>query len=105
MKNNRQEQDYLHRRLSKLEESKKTLEKANHILKESLKNYYLLFDRTPIPYQSLDEKGCILEVNKVWLLTLGYSREEVIGKWFGSFLSQKCVDHFKKNFPRFIEAG
>jgi len=33
------------------------------------------------PYQSLDEEGRIIHVNKAWLDALGYSHEEVIGRY------------------------
>jgi len=34
----------------------------------------------PACYQSLDEQGRVLDVNRSWVETLGYSRDEVIGK-------------------------
>ena len=74
-------------------------------LKESEKKFQLLFDRTPVPYQSLDQKGYFLDVNQAWLDTMGYSREEVIGKNFSEFLSPDFASHFEKNFPQFKEAG
>ena len=50
--------------------------------------YQALFLCAPLPYQSLDEDGNILLVNKAWLKALGYEKEkEVIGKWFGDFLA------------------
>ena len=62
-------------------------------------------ENAPLSYQSLDENGYFLAVNQAWLDTLGYSREEVIGKWFGDFLAPGYPDHFKINFPRFKAAG
>lgn len=67
----------------------------------NLKN---LYDEIPLPYQSLDADGNFLEVNQMWLDTLGYSREEVIGRWFGDFLTTDCLDIFKSKFPR-LTAG
>jgi PAS domain S-box-containing protein len=64
-----------------------------------------LFENAPFPYQSLDKKGCFLEVNRRWLDHLGYSREEVIGKSFGDFLHPDWQDHFKENFPQFKSIG
>jgi PAS domain S-box-containing protein len=48
--------------------------------------------------QVLDENGCLLSVNHVWLQTLGYSREEVIGRWFGDFMVSRDMGLFTKNF-------
>lgn len=74
-------------------------------LKESEIKFQLLFDRNPVPYQFLDQKGYFLDVNQAWLDTMGYSREEVIGKNFSEFLSPDFESHFEKNFPRFKAAG
>ena len=45
-----------------------------------------LYEKAPLPYQSLDADGCLVDVNHVWLETLGYTREEVIGRSFADFL-------------------
>ena len=73
-------------------------------LRESEARFRLLFENAPLSYQSLDERGYFLDVNKKWLETLGYEREEVIGKWFGDFLGLGFKEHFDKNFPLFKQA-
>lgn len=60
-----------------------------------------LFEQAPIPYQSLDEEGHILYVNSPWLDALGYGLEEVVGRWFGSFLAPSVQEVFEKSFPCF----
>lgn len=74
-------------------------------IKESEKKFQLLFDRTPVPYQSLDKNGYFLDVNQAWLDTMGYSRDEVIGKNFSEFLTPDFASYFEKNFPRFKDVG
>lgn len=74
-------------------------------LREEGINSKLLFDRAPIAYQSLDEDGNIIHVNDIWLEKLGYTGEDVTGRWFGDFLVEGFVDHFRTNFPRFKSAG
>ncbi len=64
-----------------------------------------VLDNAPLAWQSLDEQGRILDVNARWLNTLGYAREEVLGKWFGDFLAPGSVDVFAENFPCFKAAG
>jgi len=64
-----------------------------------------LFERAPISYQSLDAEGRFLEVNQAWLDTLGYGREEVLGRSFADFLHPDWIDHFRENFPRFKAIG
>ena len=74
-------------------------------LKESEERYRRLYRELPQPYQSLDENGCFLEVNDAWCQLLGYEREEVIGRWFGSFLPESNRPAFERNFPRFKAVG
>jgi len=64
-----------------------------------------LFERAPLGYQSLDENGCFLDVNDAWLETLGYKRDQVIGRWFGDFLAPDFRDSFRERFPIFKEQG
>ena len=54
-------------------------------LRESEERFRLLYEQAPIGYQSLDKEGNFLSVNETWLAMLGYSREEVVGRWFGDF--------------------
>jgi diguanylate cyclase (GGDEF)-like protein/PAS domain S-box-containing protein len=71
----------------------------------SEEKFFLLFDKAPLGYQSLDEEGRILEVNQTWLDLMGYSREEVQGRWFKDFLTRDHQDLFAECFTRFKAAG
>ena len=82
--------------------AQKSAEKELYQTKE---DFRVLFEDAPLGYQSLDENGHLLIVNKAWLEMLGYETEEVIGKWFGDFISPDQVDLFKSNFPKFIANG
>lgn len=55
----------------------------------------------PDPYQSLNEDGVIIDINDEWSKLLNYDREEVIGKYFGDFLSENEKPLFKKHFEYF----
>jgi PAS domain S-box-containing protein len=79
--------------------------RAETALLESEKRFRLLYESSPIGYQSLDADGRFLEVNPAWCAFLGYRREEVIGRWFGDFLAPNFREHFQRNFPRFKVAG
>jgi len=79
--------------------------RAEDALKASEERFRLLYERSPVPYQSLDERGHILEVNHSWLKLLGFPREEVIGRWIGEFLAPSHTGVLSKEFPRFLEAG
>jgi two-component system, sensor histidine kinase and response regulator len=74
-------------------------------LRASEDKFKSLYENAPLSYQSLDESGCILDVNPSWLTTLGYERDEVIGKNFGELLHPDWVEHFKANFPEFKQRG
>jgi len=78
---------------------------AEVVMRESEERFRLLFDKAPLSYQSLDLSGNFIEVNKAWLETFGYKREEVIGHWFGEFLALEYKEAFRKRFPIFKAAG
>lgn len=72
---------------------------------ESEERYRSLFEHAPLGYQSLDEGGNFIEVNQAWLETLGYKREEVLGRWFGDFLAPEFVAAFRGRFSLFKTEG
>ncbi|WP_051677174.1 PAS domain S-box protein [Maridesulfovibrio frigidus] len=80
------------------------LKQANAELKSSEKRFRLMFENAPLPYQSLNEHGYFLDVNKKWLQTLGYTKDEVVGNWFGDFLIDSSKEDFDRNFPMFKDA-
>lgn len=59
-----------------------------------------LFRDTFFCYQSLDENGHIIHVNKAWLDEFGYSRKQVTGRWFGDFLTPNSRNRFRKHLSR-----
>jgi PAS domain S-box-containing protein len=73
--------------------------------RQSEERFQLLFNKAPLGYQSLDDNGCFIEVNQQWLDTLGYDKDEVIGKWFGNFLCPEYIDGFRHRFPIFKSQG
>lgn len=74
-------------------------------LKESEEKYRALYENAPLAYQSLDVAGNIRDVNPQWLKTLGYERDEVIGRLFSEFLLPDWGSHFERNFPAFKARG
>ena len=74
-------------------------------LKESEEKYKALFTDAPLPYQSLDADGKFIEVNPAWLTSLGYKKEEVIGKYFGDFMTTKSAKLVKERFFNFKNSG
>jgi PAS domain S-box-containing protein len=88
-----------------LQAQNKELLITDKALRESEERFQMLFNEAPLGYQSLDIDGRFIEVNQKWLTMLGYERDEVIGKWFGDFLSPTYQDGFKKRFPIFQAQG
>ena len=74
-------------------------------LNESREKYKALYENAPLAYQSLDKDGCLMDVNPEWLKTLGYDREEVIGKNYIDFLHADWQGQFERNFPIFKQRG
>ncbi len=79
--------------------------KYENDLLNTKENFKLMFEDAPLPYQSLDENGNFISVNRAWLELLGYELEEVIGKNFGDFIHSDFKEHFKINFPKFKYEG
>jgi PAS domain S-box-containing protein len=74
-------------------------------LRKHTEYFRILFQQAPHPYQSLDEKGCLNDVNDIWLETLGYKKNEVIGTWFGDYLHTDDKKRFSKDFTEFLDQG
>lgn len=82
-----------------------TRKKMEYEVKQSEEKFQLLFDKAPLGYQSLDAEARFIDVNQKWLETLGYSKEDVIGKWFGDFLCPEYIEGFRERFPLFKSQG
>ncbi len=79
--------------------------RAEEALRQSEERFRLLYEEAPIGYQSLDEEGRVLTVNKTWLALLGYASDEVIGRPFGEFLVPSQQGLYQERFSRFRAAG
>lgn len=95
----------LQKKVEELEKQVARSAKIERALKDNQEKFRLLYERAPLPYESLDEQGMVLEVNQAWLDMLGYSRAEVIGRSMADFLSKEWQEHFKQNFSRFKAVG
>jgi len=78
---------------------------AEEALVRSERRYRELYENSPLGYQSLGADGCIIESNPSLCRMLGYEREEVIGKWFGDFLTPESAEKFRARFPEFKAKG
>jgi|GEM_PF-4577726 PAS domain S-box-containing protein len=87
--------------LSDITERKEMVE----ALRQSEEKFRTFFEKAPIGYQSLDEQGCIQEINPTWQEILGYPREEVLGRWVGDFFTPEYQEFFPAKFAHFKELG
>ena len=68
--------------------------------------YREMLETSPLPYQSLDQNGCLVQVNRAWLEALGYENEkEVLGRSFGDFLDPESRTLFPERFQHFKKTG
>jgi len=74
-------------------------------LRESESRFRDLYEKAPLAYQSLDIEGLILEVNEAWLTLLGRSRQEVVGRFIGDFMTDVSITTLANEFPRFQQVG
>ena len=75
------------------------------VLQQNEAHFRSLYEHAPLPYQSLDENGCLLAVNRAWEETLGYSREQAIGRYIGDFHVPGQEEKFKRILADFFENG
>ena len=62
------------------------------------KEYQWLFRKAPAMATSIDESGAYLEVNDAFLSRLGYTREEVLGKYPEDFVTQSSAKRIAEEF-------
>lgn len=72
--------------------------RTEEALCQSRERFRLLYDRAPLAYQTLDADGRLLDVNQTWLELTGYSRDEVLDRWFGAFLTAESAPLFEQVF-------
>ncbi|MBU0982322.1 MAG: PAS domain S-box protein [candidate division Zixibacteria bacterium] len=79
--------------------------RIHETLSKSEQNFKALYMDAPLGYQSLDENGCVQEVNNEWLRIFGYRREEVLGRSFGDFFTPENRHKFAAMFSGFRTQG
>ena len=88
-------------------ELEKRVAERTAALKESEERHRFLYEHTPVMMHSLDKNARLASVNQYWLDTLGYEREEVLGRPVTDFQTKPsgafAIDyHFKE---RFLKTG
>jgi len=62
--------------------------RAEEELRRSEERYRCLYNETPVMLHSIDQEGRLLSVSNHWLSTLGYERDEVLGRKTSEFLTE-----------------
>ncbi len=79
---------------------------AERELRRSEEKYRELYQQAPVMLHTEDPEGRLLEVNDQWLQTMGYAREEVIGRQARDFLTEESIQNeLKAAAPRFHTDG
>lgn len=81
------------------------IEQANASLRASDERFRLFYENSPTPFHSLDSHGRFVEVNQAFLRTLGYTREEIIGRSVTDLLTDASRQRFAELFPRYKQEG
>lgn len=74
-------------------------------LRESEERFRLLFEQAPIPYQSLDGNGNIIEINEAWNKLLGYEKDAIADHPFHELIVPENGDIFQDNLEKLNNSG
>ncbi|WIG96066.1 PAS domain S-box protein [Myxococcus sp. SDU36] len=75
-------------------------------LRAEEEKYRSLYKHTPAMMHSIDAKGRLLSVSEFWLRTLGYSREEVLGRRSVDFFTPESRRYATEHvLPAFYKTG
>lgn len=94
--------------MSKKQLIKELLTAKEQVAKEVNRNkeqYQTLFQNAHIPYQFLNRRNQIIDVNQRWLHTLGYRKDEVLNEYFYEFIHPEHKSRYKKQFRTFLKNG
>ncbi len=75
-------------------------------LREEEEKYRSLYKNTPAMMHSIDSEGRLVSVSEFWLRTLGYSREEVLGRRSVEFFTPESRRYAREHvLPEFFKTG
>jgi PAS domain S-box-containing protein len=82
------------------------LQRSRAALAQSEARYRMLAEQAPVMMHSIDRNGHICSVSDLWLATLGYRRDEVIGRPSIDFLTEASRRHARDTvLPEFMRSG
>lgn len=80
--------------------------RAEEELRQSEERYRRLYNDTPVMLHSIDQDGRLVSVSNFWLETLGYERDEVLGRISTDFLTPESRAYATEVvLPAFFRTG
>lgn len=79
--------------------------KANQLILENQKRYKTLFDLSPSGIMVEDQNGNILDVNPPYCKSVGYTREELLGKNVAIFVAANSEGLIKNNIKYLLDGN
>lgn len=80
--------------------------RAEELLLRREERYRLLYEGTPVMMHSINSEGKLISVSNQWLKTLGYTRDEVLGRRSTEFLDEKSTAYARDIIlPDFMRTG
>lgn len=74
------------------------LKDAYSLLTKAEEKYHSLYDNSPLLYRTIDTNGIIRDYNKSYAISLGYSKEEIVGCSIFDHVSEKSRDELVRTF-------
>ena len=68
-------------------------------------NYETLYEESPVLYRTIDRNGIIINCNKTYAKSLGYSKDELIGTSIFMTTDENDLDVMKNSFETWRDTG
>ncbi len=95
----------LRRRTEELSQANEHLREINRDIQRLKESYRDLYHHAPVLYFSLDGRGRLVACNETMVRTLGYPREELIGRQYTQLLTPAGRAAFRADRRRFQRVG
>jgi PAS domain S-box-containing protein len=76
-----------------------------HKMKELEQRYRNLYDGSPILFRTIDLNGMIIDCNVLYADSLGYSKNEIIGKSILDHVAKQSIDTLTQSFKQWKKTG
>jgi len=73
------------------------LEKSHNLLRQMEQRYRNLYEKAPGLLRSITTEGILIDCNETYANTLGYTKDEVIGKSFYEHTAERSIDDLREN--------